>query len=107
MKNKTCKFPLEKRIKILTKVFFGEIPEGEMMCLEILIKYSNNNTLSLSGEVGKHIRTESGISESLFSTALHRLEKRLIIRRAGKTIFLNPVYNEITELGRLIIVFEG
>jgi hypothetical protein len=106
MKNKTAKFPPESRIKILTKVFFGDIPEGEMKCLEILIKYSNNNSISLSGDIGKHIRSESGITESLFSTALHRLEKRLIIRRAGKTIFLNPVYNEITELGRLIIVFE-
>ncbi len=107
MKNKQVKFPPESRIKILTKLFFGEIPDGEAKCLEILIKYSTNNTLSLSGDTGRYIRSESGISESLFSTALHRLEKREIIRRAGKNIFLQPIFNEVNDLGRLVIVFEG
>lgn len=94
------------RVKIITAIMFGVIPEGEMQTLEAVVKYSVNNTLAVSGGIGKEIKASMGISDTMFSTGLFRLEKRGIITKQGKTIMLHPVYKDIDLLNRFILSFQ-
>ena len=53
---------------------FGEVlPEAELKVLSVLIKYSNGGCIGLGLEVVKEYRKEAGVTESNFSTCVHRL----------------------------------
>ena len=94
------------RVKIITAIMFGFIPEGEMKVLQAVVDFSTNNTLGISGGIGKEIKHSAGITDNVFSTGLFRLQKRGIITKKGKTIMLHPCYKDINELARFIISFD-
>lgn len=105
-KVKGIKVSAGERVKLITLIRFGTIPEGEIKVLQAVLDFSNNNNLAISGGIGKQIKHSTGISDTVFSTGLFRLQKRGIITKKGKTIMLHPCYKDINELSRFIIQFE-
>lgn len=98
---------LKSKIDILLRVMFETLPEAELKTLTAIIEYSTNGAIAITADIGRQIRDAGGITESSFSTSLYRLEKKGIIKRSGKTVFLNPVFVGIGELDKFVVSFEA
>ena len=60
------------------------LPEAELKVLGVLIKYSNGGCIGLGLEVVKEYRKEAGVTESNFSTCVHRLVKKGVISKEDR-----------------------
>jgi hypothetical protein len=78
----------------------------EMDLLSWLIQSSINNSVCVSVDISGQIQHDLNISASLLSTGLHRLQKKGVIKKSGKTITLNPIFNNIQEMNKLVVSFE-
>lgn len=81
------------------------LPEAEVKTLQGLIKYATNGSLFVSIELSKQIRAEFGLSTSSLATALHRLEKKGVIKKSGKTTFINAHFLNLDSLDKLLVQF--
>lgn len=98
---------LSKKIEVLVGVKFGPLAESEMLVLKSLIEYANEKgSLYLDSLLAEGIRKNSNINKSSFSTSLHRLDKKGIIARAGKTINIHPVFIGVATTDKFLITFK-
>jgi len=95
---------LRERVELVCKIAFTPLAEAELVTLCLLIEYSNNNQIALTPDIGKQVRG-SAVSESSFSTSLHRLEKKKVINRSGRTIIITPLLKDIGNWDKLVISF--
>ena len=97
---------INKKIYIVTHSCFGATSESELKLLRVIIDFATNNSITLTPEVSKQIISAAGISSSLFSTSIHRLEKKGILNSMGKTKNLHPVYKDILIWEKILISFN-
>lgn len=98
----------EKKVEVISKVLFKELlSDTESLILSILLDYSTNNTITLSVDVTKQVKSQAGVTDSSFSTSIYRLEKKGLIIRAGKNIQFHPALNNIHSMDSLIINFQN
>lgn len=90
-------------IKTICTIRGQELSDSELSVLLSLIKYNNNNSLTLDVHLSRQIREELGIGQSLFGTSVSRLESKKCIRKEGKVIMLDPAFNRISEWKELVI----
>ena len=102
---KGIKIAADKRIEIITKLFFPPLSDSELRLLKTLISFSTGNSVTLTADVSKQILLAADIGQSLFNTSLHRLEKKGILNSAGKTKNLHPIYNNIGDWEKVLISF--
>lgn len=98
---------LKARVSVLVSLHFTHLPEAELNTLTAVIHYSINNSLAITPDLSKQIRKETPISESSFSTALYRLERRGVINRTSKTITIHPIFKGVGDMGKLVVSFGG
>lgn len=80
--------PENEKLAKITLVMFGERSRSEIAVLSSLYRFSEGLGLYLDGEV----KIGSGVSDSAFNTAIHRLCKAGIIAKKGASIRLHPIY---------------
>ncbi len=97
---------IQKKINVIVNLICDGLSDSELNTLESIIKHSSNNTLFITPIVSKYIQDEFGITSSSFSTSLHRLEKKGIIKRSGKTVMIHPYFKDIASLDKLVISFR-
>lgn len=97
---------LATKVKVIINVLFGGLSATESLILTKLIHYSTNNSITLSADFSRLIQQELNITQSSFSTTLFRLQKKKLIEKPGKVIVLNPVFANIDQLEKLVIVFN-
>lgn len=95
---------LRERVDVVCKIAFTPLAEAELTTICLLIEYSVNNQIALTPDIGKQIRS-GAVSESSFSTSLHRLEKKKVITRSGRTIIITPLLKDISSWDKLVISF--
>lgn len=97
-------FNVRNPLLIASLLCFGEVlPEAELKVLGVLIKYSSGGCIGLGIEVVKEYRKEAGVSESNFSTCVHRLVKKGVLSKDGKTVVVNPRLNGVLEWDRIVL----
>jgi len=94
----------QRRIDIICYLQFGGCSASELSTLNAILSHSNNGSLSLSTDLSNAIKSSINQNDSLFRTNIHRLNKRGIIKKAGKTIYIHPLVNE--ALDKLLIQFS-
>ena len=100
-------FKINNPLLIATLLCFGEVlPEAELKVLSVLIKYSNGGCIGLGLEVVKEYRKEAGVTESNFSTCVHRLVKKGVISKDGKTVVIHPRLNGVLEWDKIVLVIN-
>ena len=90
-------------IKTICTLRNSELSESESAVVSSLIKYSTNNSLTLDVHLSRQIREELKMGQSLFGTCINRIEKKKCIRKEGKVIILDPVFNSISDWKDLVI----
>lgn len=99
---------LYSKIRVMTLLIDKELSDLELKVLTGVVQLSENNTVFMSIPTGTKIKQDYRVSESGLSTGLHRLQKKGLIVRDGKTISLLPMFNNIQDLSNLIVNFtEG
>lgn len=93
-------------VKTICTLRNTDLSDSELSVLLLLIKYSNNNSLTLDVHLGRQIREGLSIGQSLFGTSIARLESKKCIRKEGKVIMLDPAFNRISEWKELVIRLE-
>jgi hypothetical protein len=96
---------LKNKLNVLNAIQGRFLSETETSVLMGFISFSTNNCLTMSVEITKQIKSEYGLSTSNFNTSVHRLEEKGAYKKEGKTIYLNPLYNNITETTGILIQF--
>lgn len=96
---------IQTKILTLIQLSGGVVSSAEITSLVALCEYSTNNTIHLDAKNREGICRGYGITDSALSTAMHRLEKKKLIARNGKTISLHPMFSGIGELKALVIKF--
>ena len=100
-------FKINDPLLIATLLCFGEVlPEAELKVLSVLIKYSNGGCIGLGLEVVKEYRKEAGVTESNFSTCVHRLVKKGVISKDGKTVVIHPRLNGVLEWDKIVLGYR-
>lgn len=97
---------LNRKLSFIVPIF-GGISGTELDILTLIIQYSTNNSICITSDLSKQLQIASGVTRSAFSTSLHRLEKKGIFNRTGKTITLHPVFNNIEKAEKLLITFSA
>lgn len=97
---------LEDKVGLLCKLFFEQVSESEIKVLAGLISFSAQNTVTLSAAVTNQLKQELGVSGTLFSTCLHRLEKKGVYLRVDKTINFHKVFKDIEIADQVLITFK-
>ena len=97
---------LADKLTIITNIQGVSLSKSELSILAEIVYYSNNGSVTLDMTLTKQIRDKLNISPSLFSTAIHRLMEKKVIRKAGKTIVISPVYTSLESITELLIKFE-
>jgi len=95
-----------KKIEIISKIYFEPLSDTELNVLKSLINYSTSNSITLTPHLSKQLISVSNTSVSSFNTALHRLEKKGLLNSSGKTKNLHPVFNNILEWDKVLLVFD-
>lgn len=103
---KKVTYPPDRRLEIITRAMFGQLSEGELKLLNILISFSTNNSITLTPDLSKQAVSAAGITYSSFGTSIHRLEKKGVISSSGKTKILHPIFNGFNELDGMLINFK-
>lgn len=97
---------VSRKVDIVTMVYFKQqLSDTELLVLAAVINYSTNNTITLTPEISKAMRNETGVSDTSFSTSLFRLEKKGLYTKAGRTIQLHPAFSNIHSMDKLSIIF--
>jgi hypothetical protein len=96
---------LRSKVSVLLAIQGIRLSEGEENSLLAVITYSDGAALHISAHTGGAMKKEFNLNDSSFSVGLHRLEKKKLIARSGKTISLNPMFNNIGDLEKLVISF--
>ena len=97
---------IDKKIYIVTQSCFSAVSESELRLIRVIIEFATNNSITLTPDVSKQIILAAGITKSLFSTSIHRLEKKGILNSMGKTKNLHPVYKDILIWEKILISFS-
>jgi DNA-binding MarR family transcriptional regulator len=104
---KVIKYPKElstaDKVNILSSLQKIGLSDTESAVLAEIIEHSQNNNITLSVSITKQIRDTLNISATSFNTSLHRLEQKGTIKKEGRTIILNPLYNKLQEITELLI----
>ena len=95
------------KVQVLCSLLNKNLSDNEINILSELIEMSQGNNITLQVGITKQIRDELKISASSFNTGIHRLEQKKVITKTGKTIIINPVFNNITDLTGLVIEFTS
>jgi DNA-binding MarR family transcriptional regulator len=97
----------EKRADVICKIFFKQtLPDTELRVLAVILDYSQNNEITITLEVAKQAKLAADVTDTNFSTALFRMEKKGLFSKVGKTITFHPVFNKIHETERIVISFD-
>jgi len=94
----------QRRLDVICYLQFGGCSESELSTLNAILSHSNNGTVVLSTDLSNSIKSSINQNDSLFRTNIHRLAKRGVIKKAGKTIYIHPLINE--EIDKLLIQFS-
>jgi len=97
---------LSKKIEVVSKLIYGDLPPNELNTLAAIITYQSNNSLFITPIISEQIRIKFGISKTGLSTSLHRLCEKKLIRKDGKTITLNPAFSGLNDMDKLLISFH-
>lgn len=85
---------------------FGDLSDTEMAVLVEIVGYSAGNTLTITTDISKSIKQITGVTDTSFSTTLHRLEKKKVFDRLSKTITLHPAFKDINDMTKLVVSFN-
>lgn len=101
----------KKKKDISTKIVMTAAIQGcvlspsELTVLTELVMWADGAPLYLSAAISADIKNRTGLTDSAFSTGLHRLKKKKLIAQDGKTISLYSGFNKISSLENLVISF--
>lgn len=101
---KTEGHPADVYTSIIAKIKFKLTSDTEIAVLQSLVKYSSNMSITMTKEANSHIANETGISLNLLSTTMHRLEKKEVIRRTGRTIMLHLAFKDLETIKGVVFV---
>lgn len=98
---------LDNKIKLICYLLDVSLPESELKVLAGIVKYAGTGSLALTVLLTKQLRAEYDLTESSFSTSAHRLEKKGLIVRHGKTVTINPLLVGLNETNKIAIFFQS
>lgn len=97
---------LKKKVDVVCKICFKQVlSETELDVLAAVILYSTNNSITITSDIGKQIKSEINITDTNFSTSLFRLEKKGVFSKDSKTITLHPAFTGMHDCDKIYISF--
>jgi len=97
---------LKKKVDVVCKICLTEsLSDTELCVLAAVILYSTNNSITITPDIGRQIKTDISISDTNFSTSLFRLEKKGVFTKTGRTITLHPAFTGIHDCDRISVSF--
>lgn len=97
---------LRKKTDLLTKLFFSFVlSDTELDMLTSIILYSNNNSLTITLDIARQMKSEMNVTDTSFSTSLFRLHKKGLFEKDSKTITLHAAFIGVMEMTELKIKF--
>lgn len=97
---------LKHKVNALCVLKFKGVSATEEAVLCFLVAVSINNSVALTIDISAQIKQDLGISASSLATCLFRLQEKDIIKKSGKVVTLNPIFNNINEMQKLLITFQ-
>jgi DNA-binding MarR family transcriptional regulator len=97
---------LKHKVSALCFLKFKGLSATEEAVLSWFVAGSVNSAISVDKSLTKQITHELNISQSSLSTSIFRLQEKGVIKKSGKVIILNPIFNDITNMDNLIISFS-
>jgi hypothetical protein len=101
---KSITISAQRRIDIICHLQFGGCSSSELTTLDAILSHSNNGSCCLDANTSNTIKSSINQNDSLFRTNIHRLHKKGVIKKAGRTIYVHPLLNE--NLDKLLIQFS-
>lgn len=96
---------LQSQARIISFIKFGRIGEQEMALIAALVPFREGLAVTLGKSVLDEIEKVTGFNSATISTYLHRVSKRGIIKKSGKTIYLHPIYG-LLDYKDVLISFD-
>ena len=97
----------KKKIKLICDVKFGGVSDSELVVLHQVLRLALNGGLTVTREISKQMVDETGLSESVISTNLHRLSKKGLFDKSGRVITsINGLFKDVFEVKGYVFMFE-
>lgn len=96
----------KQKLLVLNALQSRYLSDIELAVLAEIVDFSSSGTITLTVAITKQIRGVLGIGTSAFNTAVFRLSEKNAIKKEGKTIVLNPLFNNINDLSGVLISFN-
>jgi predicted transcriptional regulator len=94
------------KLRVINSLRLVNLSDTESAVLAELIDNSSNNITTLTIELNKQIRAKLNMNPSLFNTCIHRLQEKGTLKKEGKTLILNPLYNNLSDITQIVISFQ-
>ena len=97
-----------KKIKLICDVKFGGVSESELAVLHQVLRLALNGGLTVTREISKQMVDETGLSESVISTNLHRLSKKGLFDKSGRVITaISGLFKDIFDTEGYLFIFKA
>lgn len=103
--NRIVNIKADKRFEMTTQILYPDLSTSEKVTLKAILSYSVDSFCILSPEVSRAVKTACNLSDTAFTTNIHRLVKKGVIKKNGKTIHLPPSLHNLDKVEALVLKF--
>lgn len=96
---------LKQKARIVSAVNNISLSDTELSVLTLLIEFSGNGTITLTGEISKQIRAITNVKEGAYNTAILRLGEKKAITKKGRDIILHPHFKDLEGITEVLVRF--
>ncbi len=97
---------LFQKVNFMANQFFNGFSPTECQVMSQLIRVGENGMLNLSIDTSKSITKALNLSNNTLNVSLSRIEKKGAIRKEGRIIVFQPVWNNIMNENEYLIEFK-
>lgn len=95
----------DKQVSVLSFIRFGRLSDSEIGLISSLLGFREGLSVTMDSGVSKEIESKAGLTPAAISTYLHRLGRKGVIKKSGKTITFHPIYSALNYKS-LLLSFE-
>lgn len=98
---------LFQKVNFMANQFFNGFSPIECRVMSQLIRVGEHGMLNLSIDVSKSIAKALNLSNNTLNVSLSRIEKKGAIRKDGRIIVMQPLWNNILTENEYLVVFQN
>jgi len=97
---------LFRKVNFMANQFFNGFSPIECQVMSQLIRVGEHGMLNLSIDVSKSITKALNLSNNTLNVSLSRIEKKGAIRKDGRIIVMQPLWNNILTENEYLVEFK-